>query len=70
MKIKIEDDEGNVFVEHKFTDDKLENFGKALEEADGSDTQKALAFLDFTSEIGKKVEDTVSKYMNKLMGWE
>jgi hypothetical protein len=70
MKILITNDEGKLFEEHEFTDEKLENFCNVLEESDGTTTQKALAFMQLTDDIAKKANDSVDGYIKDLMGWE
>jgi len=69
MKIKIENDEGVVLKEFDYTDSSLETRVNALEESETSVTQKALAYMRFTEEITKRVDDAVSEYINSLMGW-
>ena len=70
MKIKVEDDAGNIVAEHDWADEKLVTFCKTLETADASETQKALGFMDFTDELAGKIGADISNYVSKLMGWK
>jgi hypothetical protein len=69
MKIRITDDEGALFSEHNFKDEKLKTFCRELEKGTASKSQKALAFLDLVEEIGQNITSSVNKYIDKLMGW-